>query len=165
MPELVETGLRNGNGDLLGAMIDALEQMQRTVGAESEKLAGRLVGSSQDLLEQWARMCQEALADQAEAVHERRGKFLDAIASCSSSLKRLHGLVRGGHRDTAGGALLADIAALDKLHAKLTNRWHTAEDLEDLAAESLANPPEKLEAVRKKYGFPEGWYAQDSKPF
>ena len=42
---------------------------------------------------------------------------------------------------------------------------HTEEALEDLAAESIALPVEKLEAIRRKYGFPQAWYNEDSKPF
>jgi hypothetical protein len=41
----------------------------------------------------------------------------------------------------------------------------TAEDLEDLAAQSIAPSAEKLEAVRRKYGYPQAWYDDDGKPW
>ena len=40
-----------------------------------------------------------------------------------------------------------------------------AEALEDLAAESIEIPTETFEAIRQKYGFPQAWYDEDSKPF
>ena len=55
--------------------------------------------------------------------------------------------------------------ALQRKLNKLSSRWQTVEDLEDLAAESLAPSAEKLEAVRRKYGHPQAWYDDDSKPF
>ena len=40
-----------------------------------------------------------------------------------------------------------------------------ADALEDLAAQSIEIPTEKIEAIRRKYGFPQAWYDEDSKPF
>jgi hypothetical protein len=61
--------------------------------------------------------------------------------------------------------LEAEAESLETKLKKLSARWQTAEDLEDLAAESIALSEEKLEAVRRKYGYPQTWYDDDSKPF
>ena len=46
-----------------------------------------------------------------------------------------------------------------------TRHLAEAEALEDLAAQSIEIPTEKIEAIRRKYGFPQAWYDEDSKPF
>ena len=61
--------------------------------------------------------------------------------------------------------LEVEAITLEQKLNRLAARWQTVEDLEDLAAESIALPPEKLEAVRQKYGYPQAWYDEDSKPF
>ena len=61
--------------------------------------------------------------------------------------------------------LEAEAAALEQKSNRLSARWQTVEDLEDLAAESIEIPAEKIEAIRRKYGFPQAWYDEDSKPF
>jgi hypothetical protein len=40
-----------------------------------------------------------------------------------------------------------------------------AEVLVDLATARRAPSPEKLRAIREKYGFQQAWYDEDSKPF
>ena len=49
--------------------------------------------------------------------------------------------------------------------ARLVARWQTAEDLEDLAAESLAPSRERFLAIRDSLPFPEAWYEENTKPF
>ena len=56
-------------------------------------------------------------------------------------------------------------AKIERLHARLLERWHTPEDLEDIAAEELAPSAEQLDAVAARHGFPQAWYDEDSKPF
>ena len=63
-----------------------------------------------------------------------------------------------------GARLRAVMEKLACLHARLM-RWHTPEDLEDIAAEELAPTTEQLDAVAAKYGFPQAWYEEDGKPF
>lgn len=46
-----------------------------------------------------------------------------------------------------------------------TRHLAEAEALEDLAAQSIEIPAEKIEAIRRKCGFPQAWYDEDSKPF
>ena len=56
-------------------------------------------------------------------------------------------------------------AKIERLHARLMARWHTLEDLEDIAAEELALTAEQLDEVATRYGFPQAWYDENSKPF
>ena len=55
-------------------------------------------------------------------------------------------------------------AKIERLHARLIARWHTAEDLEDIAAEELAPTAAQLDAVAARHGFPQAWHDEDGKP-
>lgn len=102
-----------------------------------------------------------------QAVRER---FLGAFEARLRLLREALPLVQyaarvAGHAPTEAEQLEAEAEALERKLKKLAARWQTAEDLEDLAAESIELPPEKLEAIRRTHGYPKAWYDEDSKPF
>ena len=114
----------------------------------------------------WSACCALALADRASEAHGLRDGFLAAFADTKDIMREVVQLARRvGREDAELQRLEAGAIALEQKLERLASRWQTAEDLEDLAAESIALPPEHLEAVRRKYGFPQAWYDEDSKPF
>lgn len=129
---------------------------------------GSLTGSLDRLQAIWTEFCQMALRGEAAEAHEMRDRFLETVARRVASLKEA---LAAAQSPDAGGelpevdVLRRELAGLERLYHKICHRWKSAEDLEDLAAESTAPTAEQFAAVRKKHGFPAAWYAQDSKPF
>ena len=114
----------------------------------------------------WKACCTLALANRASEAHELRDDFFAAFANTKSIMWEVVQMARRmGSDDPELQHLEAEAIALEQKLNRLAARWQTVEDLEDLAAESIALPNEKLEAVRQKYGFPQAWYDEDSKPF
>jgi len=114
----------------------------------------------------WEACCTLALVNQASETHMLRDDFFAAFANTKNIMWEVIQLARRtGSDDPELHHLEAEAHALEQKLNRLAARWQTVEDLEDLAAESIALPREKLEAVRQKYGFPQVWYDEDSKPF
>ncbi len=129
-----------------------------------------VLGARTQLDEAWRFLCREALAGRGAEMQILREQFLRALTDQVLLLREARDLVRFAaqvtQRDLPEVAQLEEQAdALQSKLNKLSARWQTAEDLEDLAAECLAPSAEKLEAVRRKYGYPQAWYDDDSKPF
>ena len=113
----------------------------------------------------WENCCILALANRASESHELRDDFLAAFTDTKNTMWEVIQISRRmGSDDPELQRLEVEAVGLEQKLNRLAVRWQTAEDLEDLAAESIELPVAKLEAVRQKYGFPQAWYDEDSKP-
>jgi hypothetical protein len=120
--------------------------------------------------EGWRLVCADVLAGKAGEVQAAREQYLRLFHTRLADLEAWREVVdlagrRAGRELGVAARLKAEVEALGRKLQRLEARWQTAEDLEDLAAESVPLPEAKLEAVRRKYGYPQAWYDQDSKPF
>src|SRR5262249_8278253 len=90
----------------------------------------------------WQLLCQEVLAGKILDMPRVREAFLDAFKEHLRFLRVAQGLARFAERIAESGLpeakqLDAEAEVLGQKLTKLAARWRTAEDLEDLAAESI----------------------------
>ena len=106
-----------------------------------------------------------ALAGRADLAHELRADVLAGTAKTLASIEAIRLEATG--RDASFLREIDSVAA--DLRRKLeyrTSRWQTADDIEDLAAESLAPSAEEFQRIRDSLPFPQAWLDDDSpRPF
>jgi hypothetical protein len=157
--------------DILEAGKATLAESAQAYAGEVQRGVGAILGAVARFDKGWQLICQEVLGGRTAEVQAVRDRFFHAFEERLRHLNEARDLVRFAERvaqrDLPESAQLEHEAkALTIKLNKLSARWQTAEDLEDLAAESIAPSAEKLEAVRRKYGYPQAWYDDDdSKPF
>jgi hypothetical protein len=148
----------------------SLDSAGQAYAREVQETAGASLGAATRFDESWQAICREVLSGKAQEVHLVRDHFLGAFQYHLSVLSEVSDLVR-----FATSQARRDLPELDRLEEEsqllerkvknLADRWRTAEDLEDLAAENLAPSPKTIEAVRQKHGYPQAWYDDNSAPF
>ena len=153
----------------LGAWRQSLDSSAQAYAQEVQQAVRSSLGAAASFENGWQLLCHEVLAGRTAEMHELRESFLSSYRHCLRSLEEASELARFAQQVTQRTlpeeSELADEAAM--LASKLTrlaDRWKTADDLEDLAAESIAPSEEKLQAVRHQYGFPQAWYDDESQP-
>ena len=126
-----------------------------------------LIEIADRILAAWHRECEKVLKGDTllpnpADTRNHIGSIIEALRVGLEMFRQASPLARESrpHLERLQGA----IGKLERLHARLM-RWHTPEDLEDIAAEELAPTAEQLDAVAAKYGFPQAWYDEDGKPF
>ena len=114
----------------------------------------------------WALFRLAALAGVANAIQGQRDDYIDGVKGYSASMNELAHSAREIGFDTPElERFEAEVAEFDRRMTSIGAHWHTAEDLEDLAAESLAPSREKFLAIRDALPFPQPWHEENTKPF
>jgi hypothetical protein len=154
----------------LGAWRQTLDNTARAYAREVQEAVRAFLGEAPQFDDALRALYREVLAGKATEVQPVRERFLNAYADRARLLREAHDLVRHAERVAQSelpeaAQLEREAEALERKLKKLASRWVTAEDLEDLAAESIAPSAKQLEAVRQKHGYPQAWYDDDSKPF
>jgi hypothetical protein len=154
----------------LGARKSQIDSSAQQYAIEVQQAVTKALGEVAKLDEAWRYICHEVLEGRTAQMQVERDRFLHAYEEWLHVLDEARELVhfaqRVARRDLPELAQLEHEANVRGRTLKdLIARWQTGEDLEDLAAESIAPSAEKLEAIRRQYGFPEAWYNDDSKPF
>ena len=156
---------------------DLLDQEQQGMDEEARKRAAHvqthiraLLGSAKSFDDGCKLLMRDALAGKATEVQGVRERFLGAFQARLAHLRKGSELARRAGRmagiDLPEAVLLEDEAKdLGENLARLAARWQTAEDLEDLAAESLAPSRERFLASRDSLPFPQAWHEENTKPF
>ena len=144
----------------------AADDYARTV----EESVGKVLDSPPDFDKGWRLICAEVLAGKASEMQAARDHYLRLFHKHLANLGEWCKVVdsagqRAGRELAVAARLKTEVEVLDRKLKRLEARWQTTEDLEDLAAESIPLSEAQLEAVQRKYGFPQTWYDQDSKPF
>jgi hypothetical protein len=111
----------------------------------------------------WALYRRAVLAGMTDAIQEQRDDFLETLEGCrSTNMLAFASKVRAMGFDTPLlGRYEASAVEFERLRLRIASRWKTAEDLEDLVADSIPLPAGKLEAIRRKYPPPQEWYDQE----
>jgi hypothetical protein len=154
----------------LDAWGQTLDNSAQAYAREVQQAARGILGAVAQFEEGWRQLCEGALDGRAAEMQSIRDRFLRAFENrlrlLGVALERVVHAERLTRQELPEAAQVRDEAkSLEGKLQKLSARWQTAEDLEDLAAEAIAPSPEKLEAVRRTHGFPQAWYDDDSKPF
>ena len=114
----------------------------------------------------WDGYCELALAGRASEIHESRDRYITlGVDLRNSILEAIEVARREGCEGPELEQLEIEAASLGQKLNRLTARWHTPEDLEDLAAEALAPSREQLAAIRDKLPYPQRLYDEDDRPF
>ena len=108
-----------------------------------------------------------ALAGRAGVAHELREVVLAGTEKTLASLEAIRRQAEADGRDPSSlREIDAIIADLRRKFEYRTSRWQTADDIEDLAAESLAPSAEEFQRIRDSLPFPQAWLDDDSpRPF
>jgi len=154
----------------LGVWGQTLDSTAQAYAREVQQGVDAILGAVAQFEEGWRLLCREVLdgriADVQPVRDHFRRVFEDRLRLLGEARDLARFAERVAQRELPQAAQLEDeMEALESKLKKLSSRWQTAEDLEDLAAESIAPSAEKLEAVRHKHGYPQAWYDDDSKPF
>ena len=114
----------------------------------------------------WALFRLAALAGVANAIQGKRDDYIAGVKAYPSSMYELAHSAREIGFDTPElERFEAEVAEFDRRMTGIATRWQTAEDLEDLAAESLAPSREEFLAIRDALPFPQMWHEENTKPF
>jgi len=154
----------------LDAWRKTLNSTAEAYAVEVQRAVAGVLGALAQFEEGWRLICQEVLDGRTGQAHSERDHFLRTFQEWHLLLAEARDLARFAERVTQrslpeAAQAESEAAALEARLKKLSARWQTAEDLEDIVAEGLAPSAEKLEAVRRKHGYPQAWYDDDSKPF
>jgi hypothetical protein len=129
-----------------------------------------LQGSAHEFQQVWLRVLNYVAKGQTAEMHAARQRLLDAFDERLRLLRLTHavaiGLRMGGCPAVpAADVLLPEIAAIERLKATVFDHWHTAEDLEDLAARDYPLKTSELDQLGPSRRPPASWFAEESKPF
>jgi hypothetical protein len=145
-----------------------VERAETVLRQSMTDLAKQLTEVVNDVLQAWRQECEGVMRGDKPAPDPATTKnllrsLLEASRSGIDVFRQASAI--GSTQIPALNALHEALAKVERLHARLVSRWHTSEDLEDIAAEELAPTAEQLDAVAAEYGFPQAWYDEDGKPF
>lgn len=144
---------------------DALRENANKIGRIMERMKGTALAFENA----WRKIVMNVAKGQtAEMQAERMGvlndfeKRIDILKKGYALLTREH---KGGSTDLDPDFLLAEIAGMERLKARMFDRWQSAEDLEDLAARDYSLTTADLDHIGPQRRPPDSWYAEQSKPF
>lgn len=152
---------------------EGLEYVERLVHADAGKV-GRAVegmrGSAHLFENAWRQIVMAVAKGQTLEMHGARSQLLAAFEKRLRLLKDTHAvaswLLKRGARDIPDpDGLLPEIAGMERLKAGTLDRWHTEDDLEDLAARDFPLTTADLHQIGPMRRAPASYYAEESKPF
>ncbi len=154
----------------LDAWRQSLDSAARAYANEVQEAVRTYLKEGPSFEDVWRLICRAVLDGKTTEMQAGRERFLAAFERRLHQLQNSRPLVQFAERIAGrdlpvAKQLEAEAEALERKLSRVAERWQTAEDLEDLAAESIELPPGKLEAIRRKHGYPHAWYEEDSKPF
>jgi hypothetical protein len=143
----------------------ALRNATRVIGQFLERMKGTALAFENA----WRKIVTNVAKGQtAEMQAERTGllndfeKRLDILKKGYALLTREH---KGGWTDVDPDFLLSEIASMERLKARVFDRWQSTEDLEDLAARDYPLTTADLDQIDPQRRPPTSWYEEDTKPF
>jgi hypothetical protein len=154
----------------LDAWGQTLDRAAQAYAGEVQLAVSGILGAVTQFEEGWRQICRGVLDGRTAEMQSARDRFLRAFEERLRLLGEARELVRFAERVAQrhlpeAAQTESEAKALETRLNRLSARWQSPEDLEDLAAESIAPSAEKLEAVRRRHGYPQAWYDDDSQPF
>ena len=152
---------------LLGAAADrGLAEFRASMTEELNETLAEGRGVLRAAYQTWALFRLVALAGVANGIQVLRDEYIAGVKGYVTGMYELAHSAREIGFDTPElERFEAEVAEFDRRMTRIATRWQTAEDLEDLAAESLAPSREKFLAIRDALPFPQAWYEENTKPF
>lgn len=153
---------------IVPSRLEAIERAEIELHQSMADHATQLTELVNDVLRAWRQECEKVMRgdeprpDPSET-KKQMGSLLEASRRGLDIFPKASALLP--HEISGMDDMRHAFAKIERLHARLVARWHTDEDLEDIAAEELAPTAEQLDAVAARHGFPQAWYDEDSRPF
>ncbi len=145
---------------------DALRSNSRAVG----RIIARMKGTALAFENEWRRIVTNVAKGQTAEMQTEREGLLNEFEKRHDFFKKNYALLSGLHKRHQTDFpdpdfLLTEIAGMERLKARVFDRWQTAEDLEDLAARDYPLTTTDLDQIGPQRRPPNSWYAEESKPF
>jgi hypothetical protein len=150
--------------------LENIEDLLRVVIREAGLAVEGMKGSAPLFESAWRRIVLDVARGRTTEVQAACPRLRGALEKRLTLLKQTHLVASGLHqlnaqRAPAADVLLQEIAALERLKARVFDRWQTAEDLEDLAARDYPLTMADLDQIGPRRRSPASYYAEESKPF
>jgi hypothetical protein len=149
----------------------ALEQLWDVYVHQVGSAMKRLQGSAQVFEHIWKEVILAVAGGETTKIHALRPQFISYFERGLSALKRIHVLAgklrRSNNKEDVPDpdVLVPEIAHMERLKSNVFDRWHTAEDLEDLAARDYPLNTADLDQIGPQRRPAGSYYAEESKPF
>jgi hypothetical protein len=145
---------------------DALRDARRVAGHTAEKMKGTALAFENV----WQKIVTNVAKGQTAEMQAAQPGLLSDFTKWLDLLKRTHTLLTGLHKHGRTDIpdpdfLLPEIAGMERLKARVFDRWQSAEDLEDLAARDYPLTTADLDQIGPQRRPPASWYTEESKPF
>ena len=153
---------------LVAPALQAFERAELELHQSMSDHAVQMTGLINDILGAWRQECEKVLrGDKPTPNPVETKKLLGTLLRASQRGFDIFPMASACLIDEINGLkeMRHAFTKIERLHARLMARWHSPEDLEDIAAEELAPTAEQLDAVAAQHGFPQAWYDENSKPF
>jgi len=170
MPEeLLLEELENDNSvaeSLLKKVEESLRGIIRDIGWLAEKMKGTALAFENA----WLQIVMHVAKGQTAEMHASRPRLLSHFEKRLDLLKQDYALLSRHHKEGQTDIpdpdfLLSEIAGMERLKARVFDRWQSADDLEGLAARDYPLTSADLDKIGQRHRPPASWYAEDSKPF
>jgi metal-responsive CopG/Arc/MetJ family transcriptional regulator len=143
--------------------LEVIEDLLRVVIREARWAAACMKGSARAFEAVWQRIVVDVAKGKSAEMQEARSRLLSVYESRLHQLKHTHVLVsRLAALGTADlpppDALVPEIEGMERLKARVLDRWQSAEDLERLAVEHYPLAQSQLEKIAATHTPPAEWY-------
>jgi hypothetical protein len=171
MPEdlLQELETSNSVAGTLEGIEDLVREAVRQAPHVSLAVAG-MRGWALTFQKIWRRVVIEVARGQTTQMQAARPQLLSAFEKRLGLLKDTYALAEwlrmlGRAEIQAAAVLRPEIDGMDQLKASVFDRWHTAEDLEELAARDYPLTTGDLDRIGSQHRPPASYYQEEGKPF
>ena len=156
--------------DTLAESLERIEDALRGAMQEAGRIAERMKGTALTFENAWRQIVTNVAKGQTAEMHAGRPHLLNDFAKRFDLLKQAHTLLAAYHKEGLmelpdPDVLLAELAGMERLKARVFDPWQTAENLEDLAARDYPLTTADLDRVGPQHRPPASWYTEEGKLF
>jgi len=150
--------------------LENIEDLVRVVRRELAWAVEGIKGSAIAFDRTWRRIVMAVARGETAQMQAARPGLVIAFEQRLSQLKETQNLAAWLHTPGAANGpspdvLLPDIVGMERLKARVLDRWQTADDLEELAARDYPLSSADLDRLGPPRRPPASYYAEESKPF
>jgi hypothetical protein len=143
--------------------LEDIEDLVRVAIRQAGSAVESMKGSVRAFEHVWQSIIVDVAKGQTAEMQAIRARLLKAFETRLDQLKRARALVAGfstlDRRDLPDPqALVAEIEGMERLKARVFDRWHSADDLERLAVEHYPLTQARLKKIAATHAPPAEWY-------
>ena len=169
MPEALLPGELE-TADSLLETLEKIDDALRINASAVGRIIERMKGTALAFEAKWRRIVAHVAKGQTAEMQADRAGLLNEFEKRLGFLKKTYARLSGLHKRNPTDIpdpdfLLSEITRMERLKARVFDRWQSAEDLEDLAARDYPLTTADLDQIGPQRRPPDSWYAEESKPF